>query len=248
MARGESRYVQITAHFRKLIDGQRMLDGDQLPTDEEVGKLFNVSRITVRQAMSELVRLGYIDRIQGKGTFVRVRKADMQLNSLKGFTEEMQAHGLKTFSKLQSIEILACPKRIAELLRVEEGARVYSLLRVRYADDIPMAVEHVLMPFYLCPELEQMDLEGSIYRQLSERNGRIPVRASQNIEAGLVGAEYAELLHIRTGGPALVFERISYLEDDTPMEYVVSTYRGDRYKFHVEMHREGRISVDGALK
>lgn len=248
MPQSGARYMQIATHFRQLIDNQRLLEGDQLPTDEEVGRLFNVSRITARQAMSELVQSGYIERIQGKGTFVRVRKADMQLNCLKGFTEEMQAYGLRTFSRLHSYEVVECPADVAERLRVEPGTRLHCLVRVRYADDIPMAIERVLMPFYLCPELAELNLEGSLYRQLQEKHGFQPVRASQNIEAGLVSRDYAELLHIREGSPVLVFERVSYLEDDTPMEYVVSFYRGDRYKFHVEMHREGNVSADGAIK
>ena len=248
MPQSGARYMQIAAHFRQLINAQRLLEGDQLPTDEEVGRLFNVSRITARQAMSELVQSGYIERIQGKGTFVRVRKADMQLNCLKGFTEEMQAYGLKTFSRLHSYEVVSCPADVAQRLRVDNGSKLHCLVRVRYAGDIPMAIEQVMMPFYLCPELEEMNLEGSLYHQLLERKGWQPVRASQNIEAGLVNHEYAGLLRLREGSPALVFERVSYLEDDTPMEYVVSVYRGDRYKFHVEMHREGSISADGAIK
>lgn len=248
MPQSGARYMQIAAHFRQLIDGQRLLEGDRLPTDEEVGRLFNVSRITARQAMSELVQSGYIERIQGKGTFVRVRKADMQLNCLKGFTEEMQACGLKTFSRLYSYSVIDCTEAVAERLRVETGSRLHCLVRVRYAGDIPMAIERVLMPFYLCPELESFHLEKSLYRQLQEQKGFQPARASQNIEAGQVSREYAELLHIREGSPALVFERVSYLEDDTPLEYVVSVYRGDRYKFHVEMHREGSVSADGAIK
>ena len=86
-----TKYAQIADYYRLLIDSKKLREGDRLPSEAEISALFKASRITVRRAMEEIVQAGYIERIQGKGSFVRTLKRDMQLNHLKGFTEEMRA-------------------------------------------------------------------------------------------------------------------------------------------------------------
>ena len=240
MQKTGARYSQIATYYQELVDRQQLVEGDRMPTEEEVCRLFNVSRITVRQAMNELAQAGYIVRMQGKGSFVRMKKTDMQLNRLQGFSEEMRAKGMVPSTRTLEAKAVACDRKVGERLKLEPGTQVISMMRVRYADDIPMAVEHVHIPFFLCPGLLSMDLSGSLYQLLSQKYHLEPVRASQDIEAGYAGRQMAELLQMKQNSPALIIERVSYLENDMPLEYVVSVYRGDRYSFHVDMHRKDR--------
>lgn len=240
MQKSSTRYSQIAAYYQERIDAGELVEGNKMPTEEEIGRLFNVSRITVRQAMNELAQAGYIVRMQGKGSFVRMKKADMQLNHLQGFSEEMRAMGMEPSSELRSGEIIACDPKVAQKLQVEPESQVFSLLRVRYADGAPMAVEHVHVPFYLCPTLLSHDLNGSLYKVLLEHYQLEPLHAMQDIEAGLASRQIAELLRIKPTEPSLIIERVSYLRGEVPLEYVISVYRGDRYAFHVDMHRDAR--------
>ena len=99
-----------------------------------------------------------------------------------------------------------------------------------------MAVENVFIPFFLCPELAQRELNGSLYRLLAEYGLRI-ARAQQDITSGFSPRPICELLQIKPTVPTLQIERITYLENGQPLECVFSVYRSDRYTFHVEMSR-----------
>lgn len=236
MIRNRTRYSQIAEYYRNLIENKSLLSGEKMPTEEQICALFQVSRITVRQAMSELVQAGYIERVQGKGTYVKAKKTNMQLNHLQGFSEEMRAIDKTATSQLLEADIVRCEMQVAERLGLEMDARVISIKRLRLADGEPMAVEHVHIPFYLCPDLLQKDLNGSLYHLLDEYGLQVH-RASQDISAGFSPRSVCELLQIKQTTPTLNIERVTYLENGMALEYVQSAYRSDRYTFHVEMSR-----------
>lgn len=236
LTRNGTRYSQIADYYRQMIDSKMLSDGEKMPTEEQICALFQVSRITVRQAMSELAQAGYIDRLQGKGSFVKIKKTDIQLNHLQGFSEEMRAKGMTASSRVISAEVEACDRVTAEHLAIEPGRQVISIVRLRCADGDPVAVEHVYIPFNLCPELMQKDLNGSLYHLLSECGLKV-FRATQDINAGFSPHSICELLNIRANMPTLNIERVTYLETGAPLEFVQSAYRSDRYTFHVEMSR-----------
>lgn len=236
MTRSGTRYSQIADYYSRLIDGKILKDGAKMPTESQVCELFQVSRITVRQAMSELAQAGYIERVQGKGSFVKVQKTNMQLNHLQGFSEEMKAKGKTPSTQPISLEVTPCDRDVATRLELEEDARVTSICRLRLADGEPVAVEHVFIPFYLCPQLAQWDGRGSLYHQLAEYGLKV-CRATQDISAGFTPRGVCDLLNIPPRTPTLQIERVTYLENNTPLEFVRSVYRSDRYTFHVEMSR-----------
>lgn len=231
-----TKYAQIADYYRLLIDSKKLREGDRLPSEAEISALFKASRITVRRAMEEIVQAGYIERIQGKGSFVRTLKRDMQLNHLKGFTEEMRAKGLDATSRVIDVNMIACEAKAAEHLKLDADSRVTSIKRLRLVNGEPVSFEHVFVPFHLYPELYHEDLRNSLYSLLARKGLKVH-RASQSISAGFAPQEICELLNISKKAPTLNIERVTYLEDGTPLEYVLSTYRGDRYTFHVDMSR-----------
>ena len=100
------RYSQIISYYQSLIESGKLAEGDKIPTEEAIGELFGVSRITVRQALDGLAQGGYIYKIQGKGSFVSAKKAGMQLNHLVGFSDEMRSIGIVIFKKCRLILVL----------------------------------------------------------------------------------------------------------------------------------------------
>ena len=236
MTRNGTRYAQIVEYYRNLIDQRTLAVGEKMPTEEQICSLFQVSRTTVRQAMSELAQGGYIERKQGKGSYVKAKRVGMQLNHLQGFSEEMRAMGMVSSSQVLSVRVEPCEPKVAALLRLDEQTQVISINRLRLADGEPMAVENVFIPFHLCPALVQRDLSGSLYRMLDEYGLRI-AHAQQNIAAGFSPHAICELLKIKPNVPTLQIERVTYLENGQPLECVFSAYRSDRYTFHVDMSR-----------
>ena len=211
-----TRYSQIAEYYRRMIDQKTLAVGEKMPTENQICALFQVSRITVREAMNELVKDGYIERIQGKGSYVKAKRVGMQLNHLQGFSEEMRLKGMTASSQVLSVEVQPCKPKVAALLRIDEGAQVISINRLRLADGEPMAVENVFIPFFLCPELAQRELNGSLYRLLAEYGLRI-ARAQQDITSGFSPRPICELLQIKPTVPTLQIERITYLENGQPL-------------------------------
>ncbi len=236
MTKNGARYHQIAEYYRQIIDDKALNPGEKMPTEEQISALFQVSRITVRQAMGKLVQDGYIERVQGKGSYVKAQKVGMQLNHLQGFSEEMRAKGMIGSSQVLSVNVQPCDLKVAAQLGIDVGVQVISINRLRLADGEPMAVENVFIPFYLCPDLPQRDLSGSLYQTLDEYGLRI-ARAQQNITAGFSSRSVCELLKIKPTVPTLQIERVTYLENGQPLECVFSSYRSDRYTFQVEMSR-----------
>lgn len=233
-----AKYMQIQEYYAEKIKNHELVEGEKMPTEDKLCKLFNVSRITVRQALDELSRQGYIVKIQGKGSFVGTKKADLQLNRLQGFSEEMRAKGLVPSTRLIEVEMITPPEDVAQKLQIGNLTKVYSVKRVRYADNIAMSVEHAYIPFYLCAGLEQQNLTSSMYTIFEKSYNIRVIRAKQSLEAIIIDKNNAQLLDVKAGTPALQVERISYMQDGSTCEYVRSIYRGDKYKFYVDLDRK----------
>ncbi|MCL4514183.1 MAG: GntR family transcriptional regulator [Firmicutes bacterium] len=231
-------YLQIKEFWRKQIEGGALQPGDQIPTDQELCERYDVSRITVKQAINALVNEGLVIRRQGKGTFVAKPKLQQDLLKLTSFTEDMWQRGLVPGASLLSKELIPAPSEIAKSLQLKEGEKVVRIQRLRLADNEPLAVETLYVPYAVCPELLGDDLGGqSFYGLLENRYGLRLNKAEQFLEGSLATKKEAHLLRIREKDAVLLTERITSLEDGRPVEFAKSVYRGDKYKFHVVLHR-----------
>lgn len=230
------KYQVLAQYLKNEIESGRLAYGDKLPTEDNLIKLFNISRITVRQALSQLEQSGYIRKLQGKGSFAAYQKTPMQLNILQGFTEEMRQKGFAPSTRLYETELITADAALAQRLEIEEGVQVYQVKRLRLADNVPMCIEWLHVPFYQCPNLDKEDLTTSVYDIFRNRYGHTLHYADQDIEAGYTGEEAAELLGVSPDAPALYIRRVTYLENNVPLEYVSSIYRGDRYRMHARLN------------
>lgn len=231
------RYSQIINYYRTLIESGKLTEGEKMPTEEAIGELFGVSRITVRQALDGLAQGGYIYKIQGKGSFVSAKKAGMQLNHLIGFSDEMRGIGMSPSTVLIDQCLTSPNDTMAAALGIDMSQKVYLISRVRCADEIPMAVEKVCLPFSRFAGIETQDLNQSLYLLLKQQYGCEPHKAVQSIQAGLANSADAKLLQIKVGGPVLRITRTAYDSNDVPFEYTESVYRGDKYVFNVTLKK-----------
>lgn len=229
--------MQIINYFSGLIESEKLAKDDQMPTEESICSMFNVSRITARQALNILAQNGYIYKIQGKGSFVSSKKADMQLNHLIGFSDEMRSQGMEPDTKLLDLSVASPSEKIAQALHIEKSQKIYCIIRLRCADRIRMAIERVHMPFYRFAGLESQDLTISLYKLLRENYGCEPSKAVQSIQAGTADGRDAGILEVKAGSPILIITRTTYETDGVPFEYVESTYRGDKYVFNVTLNK-----------
>lgn len=230
-------YIQIEQQLKEQIQQGDFSVGTSIPSERELSERFGVSRMTVRQSITNLVNDGLLYREKGRGTFVASPKVEQPLNGLTSFTEDMESRGMVPSSKLIGFDILEPEADVAEELQLNEGDRVYFVERIRFADAKPMAIERTFLPVDRFPNLTEESFGGSLYAVIEGEQQLKISRATQRMEAGLVKKEDADLLQIQLPAAVLLIERISYLEGDLPFEVVRSTYRADRYKFTTEIQR-----------
>src|SRR5205823_4815861 len=135
------RYYQLKEIMRERIRLGEWKPGDLIPSERELGETYGISRMTARQAITDLVNEGLFYREQGKGTFVSQHKITQQLIQLTGFTEDIRARGQRPGTKVLSAEMFPADEATAERLRISQGTLIFRLRRLRLADDEPLAIE-----------------------------------------------------------------------------------------------------------
>jgi GntR family transcriptional regulator len=222
-------HEKVREQIEKFIAEKALGPGSKLPNETEFASGLNVSRSTVRNALRTLEQEGKIERTPGRGTIVRRARLGQLIGKLTGFTEDMKLRGLKPTSTTPSAPVKA-------LLQLDSEP-VWKLKRVRCAENEPIAVETCYISCSLLNEEEVATLKtGSLY-DLLERRGRVPMTSEQSIEAARASPDDAALLNIEAGRPVLQFERLSFDADGNPLEFVVSTYRGDKYRVYVLLRK-----------
>lgn len=230
-------YYQLEEHIRDLIEKGELKPGDALPAEREYAEKYQISRMTVRQAFTKLVNEGYLHRLQGKGTFVSQRKIEQALHGLTSFTEDMKARGFVPGSTLVDFEIIPATGLIASMLSIQEHGPVYEIKRIRLADDEPMALETTYISANLVKGVTEGIVNDSLYAFMEEQQNLVIDRASQVIESSVASPGEAGLLKIKKSAPVMLIQRQTFLRDGTPLEFVKSIYRADRYKFMIQMKR-----------
>ncbi|KIL49532.1 GntR family transcriptional regulator [Jeotgalibacillus soli] len=231
-------YYQIEEDIKLRIKQDEFSSGDSIPSERELSEMYGVSRMTVRQAVLNLVSSGLLYREKGRGTFVAEHKIEQPLLGMTSFTEDMKARGMEPSSKLLSFTTAPSSSDIARKLSLNESDEVYIVQRIRYADAKPMAIEKTYIPIKLFPELNEAILQGSFYSFVEGVKKQTIGRATQGIEAANATEDEAELLHISVPSAVLLIERLSYLQNGVPFEVVQSIYRADRYKFISNISRQ----------
>jgi GntR family transcriptional regulator len=189
------------------------------------------SRWTVRQALTELVGEGRLERRHGSGTYVADPKLAWPLQ-MASFTEQAATSGLKVETLLIAAERVRATSEIAELLHIEVGSSVHRIERLRKVNGSPMALEQSHLSAARFPGLARhLRQIGSLYQVLSERWDVKVVEAVETIESAPAPPREAKLLATDTGAPMLLLSRHSFDGQREPVEWVRSWYRGDRYTF-----------------
>lgn len=230
-------YYQLKEIFRSWIAAGDFDRDGRFPSETELQQQFKVSRMTIRRALSELVQEGFLVREQGRGSFVVRPRVQDQLRYLTSFTEDMRLGGLPTRSRILDFRLVRDPE-VAKAMGIPESEELVQLRRLRLVRDDPVAIQNAFIRHRFCPGLVERGLmEGSLYATLERGYGLKLGRAIQMVEAKPADEYEARLLGIELGQPVLLLERLTFLKGGEPVEYVRSAYRGDRYRFTVELPR-----------
>lgn len=234
-------YAKISRILKEEIASGFYKVGDLLPSEEELERRFGASRTTIRNALGELEREGLVLRRRGKGTIVQEPKAAQNMNVISSFTETLREKGVQVGTGIVTIELIPAPPRVLAALGLEKGEKVYLVQRTRLANGVPIAFMTNYLLARVVPGLEgkkEALREVGLYQLLEEEYGLVLKRAVETIEAYLSGPLEADILQIPEKVPLFHTVRITYLEDGTPFEMVISIIRADKYEYKVYL--EGR--------
>lgn len=230
-------YHQLEENIRELIETGQLKAGDVLPSEREYAEVNGISRMTVRQAITNLVNDRLLYRVKGKGTFVMEKKFEQSLQGLTSFTEDMKARGMESSNKLLDFEIIPADLKLAKELGIQEHGPVYEIKRIRSAQNIPMALERTYISANLIKGITEEIVEDSLYDYIENTLQLKIANGFQVIEASLANEEEVKHLEIPKDSPILIMQRTTNLDDQTVFEIVKSSYRADRYKFMIDLER-----------
>jgi GntR family transcriptional regulator len=212
-----------------------MKENDQLPSEREICLKYDVSRTTVRQAMTELERDGIIYKVHGKGTFVAPKKVNQDLIRFYSFTEEMKKLGKKPISKVLDFNIIEVGEKLARKLQISLASKVYEFQRLRIADETPMMLETTYVPCDIFPNLKRTDLESMPLYDIFTKIYEVNISLAEEVFRPVITKKFeAELLKMSPEIPSLKIERFTY-SNNRVIEYTNTIARGDKFKYRVRL-------------
>jgi GntR family transcriptional regulator len=229
-------YQALIESILAKIESGEFKSGERLPSENELCRLYQVGRNTVRHALGELVGQGVLTTVHGVGTFVTDGRLNKTAQFLFGFSKEMSLHGVEISSDVLEAKLISADAALSRRLQIQLGSEVVFLYRVRKMDGEPVAIERSYLPHELCPGILEYDFaRRSLYETLSSVYNRKLDHAEQEIEASLATAEVARLLGLATPAVVLVFHRETRLANGKVIEYVDSELRADRFRFNSQL-------------
>jgi GntR family transcriptional regulator len=217
------------------------LQPDQpIPSEHELCTQYDVSRITVRKALADLIHEGLLYTVQGKGTFVAARKFRIEwAHEMAGFHADMARRGLPVKVRVLEQAIVPADQRVAKELNLRPGDPVVKIVRLRFVDDQPFDIATNYTPWVVFPGLEKADLaRGSIYALIRTRYHVQIDHGVRLVEAIACSSDDARLLHVKAGAPLLLIHNTMCDASDRPVEYSLIKRRGDRAQLEIAVVAE----------
>lgn len=218
-----------------IVSGE-LSEGDRLDSESEFQQRFNVSRITVRRALSDLDHDGLIIRKKGIGTTVAPIKQERELDSFNSFSSRARSEGDIPGSIILKSERVVASIKVSQKLKVEAGSEVFLLKRLRLLNGKIIALHDSYVALSNKFEIKSNSFnENTSLYDFLESKGIELGSADEFLETGLPSLEVSKSLYIETGTPIMFKERVTYTVDGEPIEYSENTYVGSRYKYHIHL-------------
>jgi GntR family transcriptional regulator len=230
-------YLQIRDLLVEQIESGKLSPGDSLPGERTLAEMFDVSRVTIRKCIGNMVEEGYLVRSRGKETVVASRKVSHRLGTLLGVVEELSETNNVINVKVLYKGYEKITTEIRKHLKTEDNSQMYAFSRLILSDNKPLVVNYSYVLHDIGKLIEPLDLESDKVFQYLEHCGYNVSYAEQVISAGICNKKEAELLDYKVGQPVIVIKRTTYLENGYPILYEKSTYRGDEYQYSIKLLR-----------
>jgi len=233
------KYYQLAAILREKIDNGEWEPRSTIPSERQLETLYDISRTTIREAIDQLVRQGYLYREHGRGTFVSPQKLQKAMLDLTSFSEDLLRRGIQPGQIIRSLEWVIPNPKILQKLELPLSTKVLRIERIRLGDGTPIGLQTSYLALKQGQDItrEELESQGSLYTILQEKLRIVPSEADETLEVTLATPEEAALLQVVEGAPLLLSERVLFAQDRRPVEFVKILYRGDRYRYTVRLMR-----------
>ncbi|HEY3436732.1 MAG TPA: GntR family transcriptional regulator [Actinotalea sp.] len=224
-------YAQLEDILRAKIASGEWKPNQRIPSENELNKLYGLSRMTARGVLTKLVAEGILFRVPGKGTFLAARKFEAVSPAYRGVREQLEAAGYETTTEVLGNGVEEAPLRVSERLGLPAGAQVHAIHRLRSVQGEPISLHHSYVPASLAPDLGQHDAGNEQLCVILEKHYGLAMRqVEEHLEAAAARTEEAELLRMRRGQPVLVLQDVISDDDGTRFEYSTIVFRGDKIR------------------
>ncbi|EQK47913.1 MULTISPECIES: GntR family transcriptional regulator [Paraclostridium] len=215
----EPIYKQIESHIKNLIQSKTLKQGELIPSEKQLSEEFNVTRMTVRSALNNLVKDGYITRQRGVGSIVLANKVYDNISAVSGFTEEMENKGYKVSNILEELNVIEADEELMNKLNLTEKENVWEIKRIRLANDKKISYMETYMPVKLFPNLKKSHCEGSLYNYVEEVCGYKIAISEREVSSVLANDELANLLDLTKPEALLYISQVCKLHNSDVFEY-----------------------------
>ncbi|MGX9828388.1 GntR family transcriptional regulator [Enterobacter roggenkampii] len=230
-------YRQIADALREKISAGELKPGDALPTESSLQEAFNVSRVTVRQALKLLTEEQIVESIQGSGTYVKEERVNYDIYQLTGFYEKLADRNVDTHSEVSIFEVLKADAKLAEKLNLSHDDKVWHVKRVRFIKQKPVNLEETWMPLALFPDLTWEVMENSKYHYVEQIKKLAIDRSEQELVPIMPSEEAIAALSLDPAKPILEKVSRGFLKDGRVFEYSRNVFNTDDYKFTLVARR-----------
>lgn len=225
-------YAQLENILLEMIESEELKPGDLIPSENELSKKYEISRMTAKKAIDSLTIKGLVERSQGKGTFVlgMEKKIELPLNRLRGFTQKVCEMGLTPENRVVTFEKIKSSKVVSKILGIEEKSLVWRMERVRQIDSIPAVFEESYISVDLLPDLKEENLLNSKFDYIRGLGLEIG-NSEREISAEIPSDYVASNLKLKRNEPILLAQCITYLKNGKVLEYSRIYYNQKKYRF-----------------
>lgn len=235
---GIPRHSQISQWLRNQIEKGEFKPEEKLPSENDLAKKFDVSRVTIRRALQSLESEEIIYRCQGLGSFVSDTRAPHNLVRLTDFDEDMQNAGLEASSEVKKFEAIDTPDWLSSSINVKEGNKVLQVDRLRLADGQPIAFDSTWLPIFYGQLLTSGKLKTSTIYKILEQEYDIQLqRGTYRFSAESADELLANELSVEVGSALMLIDRTTYTLRNKPVYYQKRYYRSDKVMYEMTLER-----------
>lgn len=235
MSEASPVYLQLREQLLVWINEKQLTSQDKLPAERELAAQFNTTRITLRQALSQLEAEGVIYRSNRRGWFITPGRLKYDPSRDVGFNVYVRSQGFEPRTETISKSLITAPQWLAEKCQLEQSAQVYHFVRRRYVDERALLIEHNYLCAQSCTELLSKNTDDSLWKLIEKEYQLRPCKRDIEIYPQAIVGDEAQWLNVNTGSAGLYLERVSYAQSGLFLEFDQEYWLHDALKLVVSV-------------